>query len=51
MLATSAPSSSGCLQYWVSGVSKTGKFIKNAAMTSLSTGSSGIPSGWTVRNA
>ena len=50
MLATdiSAPT---CLNDWVVGVSSTGTFIKNAAMTSLPTGDSGIPSGWTVQNA
>ena len=50
MLATdiSAPI---CLNDWVSGVSSTGTFIKNAVMTSLPTGSNGIPTGWTVQNA
>lgn len=39
-----------CLDYWVYGVSSTGTFIKNPAMTSLPTGYSGIPHGWTVVN-
>lgn len=49
MLATdiSAP---GCLYSWVSGVASAGTFVKNPNMTSLSTGASGIPSGWTVVN-
>ena len=47
MLATNI-SASMCLDYWVSRVSSTGTFVKNAAMTSLPTGASGIPSGWTV---
>ena len=50
MLATNI-SASNCLDNWVYGVSSTGTFIKNAAMTSLPTGNSGIPSGWTVQNA
>ena len=50
MLATDIPTS-GCLDNWVYNVSSTGTFIKNAAMTSLPTGDSGIPSGWTVQNA
>ena len=49
MLATdiSAPD---CLEEWVSGVASTGTFTKAAAMTSLTTGESGIPEGWTVKN-
>ena len=44
-------SSSGYTNYWVSGVASTGTFVKNAAMTSWTTGANGIPSGWTVQNA
>ena len=49
MLATdiSAPT---CLDEWVVGVASTGTFTKAAAMTSLTTGVSGIPEGWTVKN-
>lgn len=36
------------LYNWVNGVSSTGTFVKNPAMTSLSTGVNGIPEGWTV---
>ena len=50
MLATKI-SASKCLYYWVNNVSSTGTFVKNPAMTSLPTGGSGIPSGWTVYNA
>jgi hypothetical protein len=50
MLATNI-SISGCLTNWVSNVSSTGTFVKNPAMTSLPTGKSGIPSGWTVVDA
>lgn len=50
MLATNI-SAYDCLYYWVRGVSSTGTFVKNTAMTSLPTGVSGIPSGWTVQNA
>ena len=50
MLATDI-SASNCLNNWVKDVSSTGTFVKNASMTSLPTGTSGIPSGWTVQNA
>ena len=49
MLATDI-SASKPLSSWVSGVSSTGTFTKASAMTSLPTGLSGIPSGWTVVN-
>ena len=49
MLATNI-SASSCLSNWVSGVASTGTFVKNPNMTSLSTGASGIPSGWAVKN-
>ena len=47
MLATDI-SASECLIFWVSGVSSTGTFTKAQSMTSLPTGTSGIPEGWTV---
>lgn len=50
MLATDI-SASSCLSNWVGGVSSTGTFVKNLDMTSLPTGDSGIPSGWTVVDA
>ena len=49
MLATDI-SASNCLTNWMSGVSATGTFTKAASMTTLPTGESGIPSGWTVQN-
>lgn len=49
MLATNI-SASNCLNNWVYGVASTGTFVKNPAMTSLTTGASGIPSGWRVVN-
>lgn len=49
MLATDI-SASNCLNSWVNGVASTGTFVKNPAITSLPTGDSGIPSGWTVKN-
>ena len=49
MLATDI-SASGCLNSWVDGVASTGTFTKAAEMTSLPTGTNGIPSGWTVKN-
>lgn len=36
---------------WVSGVSATGTFVKNAAATWNVTGANGVPSGWTVETA
>ena len=44
-------SASNCTNSWVSGVSASGTFVKNASMTNWTTGISGIPSGWTVQNA
>lgn len=44
-------SATECLSDWVSNVSSTGTFVKNAAMNDWTTGTSGIPSGWTVQNA
>jgi predicted secreted protein len=49
MLATDI-SASSCLYSWVYGVASIGRFVKNPNMTSLPTGHSGIPSGWTVYN-
>ena len=49
MLATDI-SVGRCLNYWVYGVASTGTFVKHPDMTSLPTGTSGIPSGWTVEN-
>lgn len=47
MLATNI-SANNCLAQWVSNVAPTGTFVKHTNMTSLPTGISGIPSGWTV---
>ena len=45
-------SASNCLSYWVIGVQTTsGTFVKNPNMLSWTTGTSGIPSGWTVQDA
>ena len=50
MLATDI-SASYCLDEWVDGVASTdGTFIKAASMTSLPSGDSGVPAGWTVVN-
>ena len=48
MLATDI-SANGCLFNWVSGVASSGTFVKNAAMTSLPNGASGIPEEWDVQ--
>ena len=50
MLATDI-SANDCLSNWVLNVSSTGNFIKNASMTALPRGDSGIPNGWIVQNA
>lgn len=39
-----------CTLNWVNGVSATGEFVKDSSMTSWTTGTSGIPSGWTVND-
>jgi hypothetical protein len=36
------------LSYWMNGVSSSGTFIKNAQATWTNSGSSGVPTGWTV---
>ena len=36
------------LSYWMNGVSSTGLFIKHPHATWTNTGSSGVPTGWTV---
>ena len=47
MLATDI-SASDCLKDWLKDVASSGTFTKAASMTSLPSGSSGIPAGWTV---
>jgi hypothetical protein len=47
MLATDI-SATYCLNYWVSGVSNNGTFVKNPNMNDIPTGLNGIPYGWTV---
>ena len=49
-LATDIPENR-CTQEWVRGVASTGTFVKNASMASWTTGTSGIPTGWTVQDA
>ncbi|MBR4790109.1 MAG: InlB B-repeat-containing protein [Treponema sp.] len=44
-------SASDCTGGWVYIVSQTGTFIKNKNMNDWATGSHGIPSGWTVKDA
>lgn len=43
--------STGTTRYWVSGVSSTGTFVKNAKATWIKSGNSGVPSGWTIETA
>ena len=44
-------SASDCIWNWVGGVAATGTFVKNPNMASWRTGTSGIPTGWTVIDA
>lgn len=44
-------SATNCTNWWVDNVAATGTFIKDPNMTSWTTGTSGIPSGWTIQNA
>ena len=44
-------SANGCLTEWTKNVSATGTFVKNTAMTTLPSGASGIPTGWTTQDA
>ena len=44
-------SASDCIYSWVKGVASTGTFVKKSNMTSWRTGTSGIPTGWTVQDA
>ena len=44
-------SADDCTDDWVYGVSSTGTFVKDDNMTGWTTGTSGIPSGWTVQGA
>ena len=44
-------SASNCTTNWVNGVASTGTFTKDSSMSSWTTGTNGIPSGWTVQNA
>lgn len=45
-------SATSCTSYWVGGVQTTsGTFVKNASMSSWTTGNNGIPANWTVQDA
>ena len=44
-------SASDCIWNWVGGVAATGTFVKNPNMASWRTGTSGIPTGWTIIDA
>lgn len=41
----------GSTYRWVNGVSSSGTFVKASSMSSWTTGTSGIPEGWTIQNA
>ena len=44
-------SANGCTGGWLDGVAASGTFIKATSMSSWTTGTSGIPSDWTVQDA
>ena len=44
-------SASNCTSFWVTNVAQNGTFVKNPNMSRWGTGTSGIPSGWTVEDA
>lgn len=44
-------SASDCTTNWVDGVAASGTFTKAASMNNWTTGTSGIPEGWTIQNA
>ena len=44
-------SASSCTGSWLYNVASTGTFVKDANMTNWSTGTSGIPSDWTIQDA
>lgn len=44
-------SATNCVDNWLAGVSSIGIFEKESSMNNWTTGSSGIPSGWTVQTA
>lgn len=44
-------SASNCTSDWVNGVANSGTFVKDANMSSWTTGVNGIPTGWTVQDA
>jgi len=44
-------SATSCTNNWVTNVASSGTFVKNVSMSSWTTGTSGIPSGWTVQDA
>jgi len=48
--ATGGFSSSKCLEDWTKTVAATGMFVKSGSASSWNTGTSGIPTGWTVVN-
>ena len=43
-------SATNCTRDWVNGVANTGAFVKAASMNDWTTGTSGIPTGWTTEN-
>lgn len=43
-------SANNCTWNWLNGVAATGTFVKAASMNDWTTGTSGIPEGWTIEN-
>lgn len=44
-------SANRCTNVWINRVASSGTFVKASSMNNWSTGSDGIPSGWTIQNA
>ena len=44
-------SATECTDAWLADASSSGTFVKDANMTGWTTGTNGIPSGWTIQNA
>ena len=44
-------SANSCVRDWLKGVAASGTFVKASGMTGWSSGESGIPAGWTIKNA
>jgi hypothetical protein len=44
-------SATNCTQNWVMNAASSGTFVKNPNMSSWTSGTNGIPNGWTIQDA